>query len=85
MKRLFAALCFAAPLLAVQIPAGTELSVRLTEKVATDAKPPATTVNAVLIAPVILNRAIVIAPGAQLGGTVKQAKAAAEKRPLCWS
>ena len=83
MTRFLAALCLAARLFAIQIPAGTELSVRLTDKVSTYTPADATTgakpnsaIHAVLIAPVILNGAIAIAPGAQLTGTVKQSKAA---------
>jgi hypothetical protein len=81
VKRLLPILCLAAPLLAVRIPAGTELNVRLTDKVSTDAaanaKPGA--VHAVLIAPVILDGAVAIASGAQLTGTIKQSKTAADK------
>ena len=80
MKLLFATL-LAAPLFAVQIPAGTELSVRLTDKVASEAKTQPPAVHAVLIAPVILNGAVAVAAGAKLTGMVKQAKAADEKDP----
>lgn len=68
-----------APVLAVQIPAGTELSVRLSDKVASEAttQPPA--IHAVVIAPVLVNGAVAISAGAQLNGSVKQAKAATGK------
>lgn len=68
-----------APVLAVQIPAGTELSVRLSDKVASEAttQPPA--IHAVVIAPVLVNGAVAISAGAQLTGSVKQAKAATDK------
>lgn len=76
-----AALFVVAPVLAVRIPAGTELNVRLTDKVASEAtvQPPA--VRAVVIAPVLVNGAVAISAGAQLAGTVKQAKAATDKDP----
>lgn len=70
------------PLLAIvaaQIPAGTQLSIRLTDKVASEAKTQPAAIHAVLIAPVILNNAVAISAGAQLTGTVKQAKAATDK------
>lgn len=68
-----------APVLALQIPAGTELNVRLTDKVASEAttQPPA--IHAVAIAPVLINGAVAISAGAQLTGSVKQAKAATDK------
>jgi hypothetical protein len=80
MKLLFAAL-LAVPLFAVQIPAGTELSVRLTDKVSSEAKTQPPAVHAILIAPVILNGGVAVGAGAKLTGTVKQAKAATEKEP----
>jgi hypothetical protein len=77
----YGVLALAAQLSAIPIPAGTELSVRLTDKVASEAatQPPA--VHAVLIAPVIVAGDIALSAGAQLTGTVKQAKAAADKVP----
>jgi hypothetical protein len=80
MKLLFASL-LAAPLFAVQIPAGAELSVRLADKVSSEAKTQPPAVHAILIAPVILNGGVAVAAGAKLTGTVKQAKAATEKEP----
>ncbi len=81
MKRLLTILWLASPLLAVRIPAGTELSVRLTDRVSTEAAntgaaATGAAVHAVLIAPVMLGGAIAIAPGATLTGKVKQARAA---------
>jgi hypothetical protein len=70
----------AAPLWAVQIPSGAELSVRLTDKVASE-KPLPQPVHAVLIAPVIVDGKIALPAAAQLAGTVKQAKAATDKDP----
>lgn len=71
----------AVPLLGVQIPAGTELSVRLTDKVASEAQTQPPAIHAVLIAPVMLNGAVAISAGAQLTGSVKEAKAATDKDP----
>jgi hypothetical protein len=84
-RRLYAAslfLAFASALLAARIPAGTEMSVRLTTKVASEqssAKDQAVTV--VVIAPVVADGNIVIASGAELTGTVKLAKAATDTDP----
>ena len=64
---------------AVQVPAGTQLSIRLSDKVASEAKTQPAAVHAVLIAPVIMNNAVAISAGAQLTGTVKQAKAATDR------
>ena len=76
-----AALALAARLCAVPIPAGTELSVRLTDKIASEAATQPAAVHAVLIAPVIVGGDIALSAGAQLTGAVKQAKAAADKEP----
>jgi hypothetical protein len=67
--------------LAVQIPAGAELSIRLTDKVASEAPSPPAAIHAVLIAPVIVDNQVAISAGAQLTGTVKQAKAATANTP----
>jgi hypothetical protein len=67
--------------LAVQVPAGTELSIRLTDKVSSEARPQPAAVHAVLIAPVIIDNAVAISAGAQLTGTVKQAKAVSGNTP----
>jgi LssY C-terminus len=72
---------FAAPLFAVQIPAGAELSIRLTDKVASEIPVPQPAVHAVVIAPVIIDGNIALPAGAQITGTVKQAKAATDKEP----
>lgn len=69
-----------APLWAVQIPAGAELSIRLTDKAASD-KPLPQLVHALLIAPVIADGKIALPAGARLTGAVKQAKAATDKDP----
>jgi hypothetical protein len=81
VKRMFPAAVFLAalPLYAAHIPSGTEMAVRLTTRVASEAPAPAAAVTAVVIAPVVADGRIVILPGAELNGEVKQAKAAADK------
>lgn len=74
------AMLAAAPLWAVPIPSGAELSIRLTDKVASE-KPLPQAVHAVLIAPLIADGKIALPAGALLAGTVKQAKAATDKDP----
>src|ERR1019366_873764 len=81
MNRLYLTLLLAAQLPAVQIPTGSELSIRLTDKVASEAQTQPAAIHAVVIVPVIVDGAVAISSGAQLTGTVKQAKAAAEKDP----
>lgn len=81
MNRLFCAAFFlTVQMPAVQIPTGSELSVRLSEKIASEGQQTAA-IHAVVIAPVILNGAVVVSAGAQLTGSVKQAKAATDKDP----
>jgi hypothetical protein len=80
MRFLLAAF-LAGPLLAISIPAGTEFSVRLTDNISSEAKTQPPAVHAVVIAPVLVNGTLAISPGAQLTGTVAQAKAATEKEP----
>jgi hypothetical protein len=75
------ALAMTAQAWAARIPAGTELSVRLVDKVATETTKPSTAIHATVIAPVIVEGAIAIPAGAQLVGEVKQAKAATEQDP----
>jgi hypothetical protein len=65
---------------AAQVPAGTELHVRLPAKISSADAKPGGPVNAVLIAPVVVNGTIVIPPGAELSGTVKSAQPAATDR-----
>ena len=64
---------------AVQIPAGTELTIRLTDKVASEVTPPPASIHAVLIVPAIAGGKILLPLGVQLTGEVKQAKAATDK------
>jgi len=71
----------AAHLFGVQIPTGSELSIRLTDKVASEAQTQSPAIHAVLIAPVILNGTVAVSAGAQLTGSVNQPKAAIDKDP----
>jgi hypothetical protein len=64
---------------AVQIPAGTELSIRLMDKVASESTPAHTPIHAVVIAPVALRGKIVIPLGTPVTGEVAAAKAAADQ------
>ncbi len=66
---------WAAPLFAAQIPAGTELTLRLNDKVASEVATPQT-FKATLVAPVILNGTVALPTGLIVNGTVKQARAA---------
>ncbi len=61
--------------LSAVLPAGTELNIRLADKVASDAPVTTATVNAVVVIPVVMNGAVVLPAGAYLKGTVQQAKA----------
>ena len=70
-------LLFLAAALAMRIPTGTELSVRLTDKVSSEVTTPQS-IHAVVIAPVVLDGNIVLSPGAELTGTAKEVKAAAD-------
>jgi hypothetical protein len=79
--KLAAGMFFAATLSAGQIPAGSELSIRLLEKVASEATTQPAAVHAVLIAPVVIENQVALSAGAQLSGTVKQARAATGKDP----
>jgi hypothetical protein len=62
-------LCFVFIANAANLPAGTELQIRLTTTV-TSEQPRGQPVSAVVIAPVILNGVQVLGPGATLSGTV---------------
>jgi hypothetical protein len=54
----------------LQVPAGTEIQIRLTTKVSTQSSKPADKVEAVVIAPVMANGQLVIPQGAVVRGTV---------------
>lgn len=75
------ALLLAVRSFAARVPAGTDLSVRLVEKVATETTKPSAIVHATVIAPVIVEGSIAIPAGAQIDGTVKQVKAATDQDP----
>lgn len=72
-------LALVAPLMAVEIPAGTELSVRLTDRVASNVSHAKQVVHAVVISPVIEDGRILVPAGSTLTGTVKEATPAADK------
>jgi hypothetical protein len=79
--RVLAAILVTGSIWAAQIPAGSDLSVRLLDKVSSEAATQPASLHAVLIAPVILNGAVIVAAGAKLTGSVHDAKAATEKDP----
>lgn len=79
MTRAVLALAMAPALWGAVIPAGTEISLRLTTKIASEATDPQNDVHAMVIAPVILDGAIALPTGAQLTGAVKQARASGDK------
>lgn len=64
------------PAFAAQIPAGTEISIRLNDKVVSEAPAPQSVIHASVIAPVVVGGKIVLPAGPVLTGTVKLAKAA---------
>jgi hypothetical protein len=64
------------PVFAVQIPAGTEISIRLTDKVSSEAVAPRDNVHAIVIAPVVIGGKIVLPAGPTLSASVKASKAA---------
>ena len=57
-----------------EIPAGTELHIRLTSKVSSKESKPKDSVTAVIITPVFTNGQVAIASGTTLHGTVKAVK-----------
>ena len=63
---------------AAQVPAGTELHIRLTAKISSADAKVGDPVRAVLIAPVAVNGQIVLPPGAEVTGTVKAVQSAAD-------
>ncbi len=75
MKFWFLAL-LAIPACAATLPAGTDLSIRLMDKIGTETTSAGTAVHAVLIAPVVVEGRIVLPAGPQLSGAVKQVRAA---------
>jgi len=65
-------------LLALEVPAGTELQVRLKTKLASNASKPNDTVEAVVIAPVMVANVFAIPAGSVVHGRVTQAKPATD-------
>src|SRR4051794_19638767 len=72
------ATALAAPLFAVQVPVGTEIPIRLTDKVSSAVESKAD-VHATVIAPVMVGGAVVLPAGLVLTGKVKQARPYSEK------
>jgi hypothetical protein len=68
----------AVPALAVELPAGTELQVRLKTKIASNASKPGDPVETTVIAPVTVNGALAIPAGVTLRGVVTRAGAATD-------
>jgi hypothetical protein len=73
-----ATLIFAARTYATPIPAATELSIRLSDKIASESTTPQGPIHAVLISPVVIEGKIVLPMGAQLTGALRQARAASD-------
>src|SRR6476469_1778351 len=84
--RAAAAVCclFAAPLFALQVPAGTEINLRLKTKVASNSSKPKEPVEAMVIQPVAVNGEFAVPAGATVHGAVVEAKASSgpEERAL---
>ena len=70
-----AACLLAAPALAIQAPAGTEINLRLTTKVSSNASKVKDPVDAIVIQPVAVNGQYVIPAGTAVHGVVVEAKA----------
>jgi hypothetical protein len=64
---------------AAPIPTGTELNIRLLDKIATETTQPQTPVHAALIVPVIEDGKVALPLGVQLTGEVRISKPAADK------
>jgi hypothetical protein len=75
---IFAILLLASPVFAVQIPAGAELEIRVTGKIASETMHVHDPVPAVLIAPVMVNGRVALPLMARVTGEVKQARAASD-------
>ena len=78
MNRAVLLVVFAAPLFAARIPAGTELEIRITDKIASETMHPHDAVHAVLIAPVLVDGKVVLPLMANVTGEVKQARGASD-------
>jgi len=68
------AIALAAPILAVQVPAGAELEARLKTKISTTSSRAKDPVEAILIAPVMVSGQFVIPAGATLRGAITEVK-----------
>jgi len=70
---------FCIPGVAAVLPAGTEISIRVLDKIASEATPVAESpIRAVVIAPVVTDGKIALPAGPTLSGVVKDARAASE-------
>ncbi len=78
MKSRVLLVLIACPLFAARIPAGTELEIRLTDKIASETMHPHDPVHAVLIAPVMIDGRVALPLMANLTGEVKQARGASD-------
>jgi len=74
-------LLLAFPLFAATIPAGTELEIRITDKIASESMHPHDTVHALLIAPVMLDGHVALPLMANITGEVKQAHGPTDAGP----
>jgi hypothetical protein len=77
--RFIAALLMASPVFAAQIPAGTEIIIRLNDKVASQVTTPQLSIRATIVAPVVLDGKVLLPAGPILNGSVKLARAYSEK------
>jgi hypothetical protein len=77
MRRAFL-LVIASPLFAARIPAGTELEIRITDKIASETMHPHDTIHAVVIAPLMVDGRVVVPLMANITGEVKQARGASD-------
>ncbi len=66
------------PALAVEVPAGTEIQIRLKTKVSSNASKPKDPVEAIVIAPVMVDGQFAIPAGAVMRGSVTEAKPATD-------
>jgi hypothetical protein len=75
---LLAGYALALPVLALEVPAGTPLQVRLKTKIASNTSKPDDPVETMVIAPVMVNSALAIPAGVTLRGVVTAASAASD-------
>lgn len=75
---LLAGCVLALPALAIEVPAGTQLQVRLKTKIASDTSKPDDPVETMVIAPVMVNGALAIPAGVTLRGVVAASSAATD-------